>query len=87
MDDGSIAYDEAVKLLPAGKTIHTYRNPGAGMLIGADVSRDRILSLMKENGVKLSGESATRMKHGLVVDDNGFLFIETVSKDDNAEEK
>lgn len=77
-DDGTIELDKAIGMLPPGEYVHTFRNP-AGMFIGADIARDRLLKMMKEHKVKLSGPSATAMKHGLVLHDGSFLFIETVA--------
>jgi len=71
-----LTFDAAVALLPDGEYIHTFRNPG-GMLLGADLPRDSILEIIKENGAELSGELATRMGHGLAVYDGKWLFIAT----------
>jgi len=73
-----INIDEAINMLPDGGNIHTFRNPSAGMMIGADWNRDDIIEAMNKHGVGLSGEQAKAMDHGLVLEDkSGFLFIET----------
>ncbi len=73
----TITYDDAIKMLPDGSEIHTFVNPH-GMLIGADRSREEILNLLKSGAIKLSGWTATRMNHGLVVfDGEKNIFIST----------
>jgi hypothetical protein len=49
------------------------------MLLGADWKRDEILKAAA-NGAELSGEAATRMKHGAVVwsQDKQPIFVETI---------
>ena len=77
-----LSFEEAVKMLPDGEYIHTFRNPGAGLMVGADHDRTELLEKMKESDLELSGEAATAMKHGLVLfDDNGPLFIATKTKE------
>lgn len=72
-----LSLSDAVKMLPEGDTIHTFRS-GRAMLIGADWSRIQIITAMEKFGVELSGPSATFMNHGLVLkDETGHLFIET----------
>lgn len=80
-----LTYDEALKLLPEGEEIHTFRSV-PNMLIGADYQREPLLKKIKECGCELSGKIATATKHGIVlIDDNGPLFIET--KDEEGVEK
>lgn len=76
-DRKKLTVEEAVALLPAGDTIHTFRNPGVGMLVGADFPRDEIIERMKKFGVCLSGPAATRMRHGLFIEEPRGLFVET----------
>lgn len=65
-------------MLPDGEYIHTFRQARAGMLLGADWGRADILAHIEKHGAELSGETATRMDHGMVVlADGGALFIET----------
>jgi hypothetical protein len=73
-----LTFEEAVAMLPDGEDIHTQRNPGIGMFIGADWSRDRLIEHIRKHGAELAGPIATAMGKGLVVkDDNGPLFVET----------
>ena len=72
-------YDEAVAMLPDGDKIHTFRNPGIGMLIGADHARTGLLDRLRAASViHRTGGVAASMHHGLAIEDgHGFLFIET----------
>lgn len=78
-----ITLEEALKLLPEKEDIHTFMNPAAGMLLGADWSRDDVvkaLALSKE--IHLTGEAAQAMDHGLAIfrGDGATVFIETRKK-------
>lgn len=79
LKDREISYDDAVKLLREGKSIHTFRNPRENILVGADWSREHILKALKKAPViYLSGPGATSLNHGLAIeDDTSYLFIET----------
>ena len=71
-----ISLDEAVKLLPEGDTIHTFRIGGA-MIIGADWSRESIISAMGKTDIHVAGEKAHALHHGLAIIESGrWLFIE-----------
>lgn len=72
-----ITPEEAEALLPPGEHVHTFMQ-GGPVLIGCDRSRKSILALFQKYAPQLSGETAARMKHGLVVVEDGPLFIETV---------
>lgn len=73
-----LSYDEAVALLPEDETIHVFRNPGVGCLIGADWDRGQVLEALKEHAPELAGEQATAMNHGIVIHDHhGPAFIAT----------
>lgn len=73
-----ITFEEAVKMLPDGDAVHTFRSPAPGLMIGADWSREDLLEKMKKAGLELSGTAATAMKHGIaLIDDQGPLFIAT----------
>ena len=84
MDDDkkTLAFDEAVKLLPEGETVHTFRQAGA-MMLGADHLREKLLAAMQAAPeIHVTGPSAQAMKHGLAIhDDTGWLFIEAASAD------
>jgi hypothetical protein len=79
-DRKSLTYDEAVAMLPDGDTIHTFRNPAWGLLLGADWSREYILNAIEKHGCELTGGMAAGMNHGIWINDQkdgGGLFIET----------
>ena len=69
---------EAINLLNDGDRIHTFRDP-SGMLMGCDVDRDKIIKMIEDNPDKLEigGEGCRGMKHALVINDEGILFVET----------
>lgn len=69
---------EAISLLNDGDDyVHTFRNPGFG-LIGCDHKRESIIeSINKAEIIQLTGKMAKGMKHGMVIDEGGLLFIET----------
>lgn len=66
-------------MMPAGEYVHTFMQGGNNLLIGCDMKRSEILSQAIE-GVELSGETATAMKHGTVLFRKGKvpIFVETV---------
>jgi len=73
--------DELDEMMPPGEYVHTFmqaNGPGL-MLLGADWKRDEILKAAA-NGAELSGEAATRMKHGAVVwnEDKQPVFVATI---------
>ena len=77
--------EEAIKMLPEGDIVHTFRN-GGNILMGADWDKDEIIKAMDKYGVELSGEVAIRFNHRLVLkDDSGYLFIETAPTDKNGD--
>jgi hypothetical protein len=66
--------------LKPGDYVHTFMQANAPglVLIGADWGREEILALADQGKVELAGETATRMKHGIVAfTDNGQVFCET----------
>jgi predicted RNase H-like HicB family nuclease len=80
MDDERVYLntDEAIRMLPDGDMIHTYRQGGGLVLIGADLERERLVEKIKSGKPELAGENATRSGHGLaIVDEYGLLYIET----------
>lgn len=54
-----VTYEQAVMMIGDSERIHTFRNPAAGMMLGADWDRDQILEAIKKHGVELSGPMAT----------------------------
>jgi hypothetical protein len=51
--------------------VHTFLNPGAGMLVGADWTIEKARRCFEVNGVELAGAGATGMGHGLVAIERG----------------
>lgn len=78
-----IDFATAVKMMPAGDRVHTFRQSNNGILIGAEMQRDLLLDLMRLYTVTLSGNIAQSMDHGLIlVDHIGPLFIATCPPND-----
>jgi hypothetical protein len=73
-----ISYDEAVKRLPAGDMVHTFRSNGM-LLVGCDHKRAALLDAMRAApAIEIPGPQAQAMNHGLAIhDDHGWLFIAT----------
>lgn len=78
-----ITAEQAIGILPDGDNIHTFYNPGFG-LMGADWGRTKIIDkLQKSDHLELTGPSAKGMGHGLCAYDDSakyqsdILFIET----------
>lgn len=78
MERKFITPEEAINLLNDTEEIHTFRNPN-GMLIGCDISKNSIIEILKSNPgkIEIGGETCRIMNHALIVEDGGFLFIET----------
>jgi hypothetical protein len=72
-----IEVDAALAMLPEGDRIHTFVNPG-GILVGADWDRADVVALIQSGKPELTGNTATRVGHGIAVLDRGrYVFIET----------
>lgn len=70
---------EAINLLNDDERIHTFRNP-AGILLGCDNDRSRILEIINEaKTIQIGGAGCRNLKHALVIEErNGsMLFVET----------
>lgn len=85
--------EQAISVLPDGGTIHTFYNPGFG-LIGADWERDDILDkIEKSDIVELTGPGARSMGHGICAYNKDtkwqsqILFIQTDEEKISALEK
>lgn len=77
----SVSYEQAIAMIGNRERIHTFRQPMAGMMLGADWGRAELLRAIEKHGAELSGPLATKMKHGLLlIDDHGPLFIETAGQ-------
>ena len=75
--------EEAMSVLPKKESIHTFYNPGFG-LVGADWSREDIIDkIQKSDIIELTGALARGMNHGICAYDkdtkylSDVLFIET----------
>lgn len=70
--------DEAIAMLPEGEWIHTFRNPGVNLLIGADWDRDDLLVAIRCScSRQVGGPMCCGMNHGLVIwHDKRQLYIE-----------
>lgn len=76
-----VTYERAIEMIGDGERIHTFRNPAAGIMLGADWDRADLLEQIQKHGAEISGPLATAQGHGLLlIDDHGPLFIETISK-------
>lgn len=76
-DEETISYDDAVKLLPEGDEIHTLRQAGP-VLLGAGMSREQLLEAMRRAPeIYVTGPGAQSLGHGLAIECDGTLFIET----------
>ena len=86
MDDDKelISLEDAIKRLPDGGMVHTFRQ-GGPCLIGADHERDRLIEAMRAApAIEVTGPQAQAMGHGLAIcDEHGWLFIETANGLDN----
>ena len=78
-----ITNEQAISILPEGEDVHTFINPGFG-LVGADWSREKLIDkIQKSDILELTGEMARKMGHGLVIYNttakvqDDLLFIET----------
>jgi hypothetical protein len=60
--------------------VHTFLNPGAGMLVGADWTVEKARKCFEKHGVELAGDGATSMGHGIVAIEHGrAVFFATKS--------
>lgn len=78
-----ITTEQAISVLPDGDTVHTFYNPGFG-LIGADWSKEDITDKLRGiDIIELTGPGARGMSHGICAYNkdakyqSDILFIET----------
>ena len=74
-----ISFEQAIKMLPDGESIHTFRAAGPCRL-GANIDKNSLIKDMEKYSDKLeiSGKNAQELNHGIVFfDDIGPLFVET----------
>ena len=78
-----ITTEQAISVLPDGDTVHTFYNPGFG-LVGADWSKEDITDKLRRSDIiELTGPAARGMGHGMCVYNkdtkwqSDILFVET----------
>ncbi len=78
-----ITAEQAISILPDGESVHTFYNPGFG-LVGADWSRESMIDKLRKSDFReLTGDQARSMNKGLCVYDKttkyqgDILFVET----------
>jgi hypothetical protein len=70
--------EHAMSLIADGDSVHTFRNPGPSILVGAEWDRSEIERHVRSNPTELGGERCREANHGIVVHDKyGTLFIAT----------
>jgi len=67
--------NQAISMLAEDGDIHTFRSTGFALL-GCDFPREFILELIRTKTCEIGGEQCKRFNHGLVIHDNGPLFVE-----------
>ncbi len=78
-----ITTEQAISVLPDGDTVHTFHNPGFG-LVGADWSKEDITDKLRRSDIiELTGPAARGMGHGICAYNkdtkcqSDILFVET----------
>ena len=78
-----ITIEQAISVLPDGDAVHTFYNPGFG-LVGADWSKEDITDKLRRSDIiELTGPAARGTGHGMCAYNNDtkyhddILFIET----------
>lgn len=78
-----ITAEQAISVLPDGDTVHTFYNPGFG-LVGADWSKEDITDKLRRSDIiELTGPAARGMGHGICAYNkdtkcqSDILFVET----------
>ena len=78
-----ITTEQAISVLPDGDSVHTFYNPGFG-LVGADWSKEDITDKLRGSDIiELTGPGARGMNHGICAYNkdakfqSDILFIET----------
>ena len=84
--DCNLTIEEAKSLISKRKMIHTFINPGYG-LVGMDHSRESIVKdIENAERLNLAGEQAQNMGHALAILKKGckyqsdILFVETIKE-------
>lgn len=78
MGPHELTVEQALRAIPDGECVHTFRNPG-GMLVGADWGRAEIEAAIRAtDAIVLTGPMARGMGHGLAINyDDRPLYIQT----------
>ncbi len=77
-----LTVDDAIAMLPEGEDVHTFRQGGIGIMLGADWEREHLISAIRTTDRRvLTGEVATGMGHGMAIWSNGWLFVATRATD------
>lgn len=75
-----ITVEDALSLIGTRKEVHTFRNPGPNIMIGADHSKQSITKTIKDaHKLEIGGDMCKNMGHGLVIWENESerpLFVE-----------
>ena len=79
-DKELIALEDAIKRLPDGDMVHTFRQ-GGPCLIGADHEPDRLIEASRAPPpIEETAPQAQAIGHGLAIcDEHGWLFSETAN--------
>ena len=79
-----LSIEDALAMLDGKEEVHAFVNPSAGILLGADWSRnDAEIYIAAAESRELAGEQAQKAKHGLAVHGkHGLVFFATKQKED-----
>lgn len=78
-----LTVEQAMALLDVQEgRVHTFVNPGAGVLVGADWTVEQARQCFEANGVELAGEEATAMRHGVAAFESGRRAVFFATKVD-----
>jgi len=71
--------DQAIAMLPDKETIHTFVQSAAGLLLGADWTREYTLAAIQASThIELTGPSAASMGHHFVIEHRGrAVYVES----------
>lgn len=65
---GDLTVDQVLEALNVKEgEVHSFMNPGPGILVGCDHRLASVLELVREHGAKVAGEMAQSMKHGIAI--------------------
>ena len=75
-----ISVTEAMAMLVDGETVHCFKSPSPGMLLGADWSREQVQKAFEAGAPEIAGPAATAMNHAVCC---GTAFFETKKQEDS----